>query len=130
MSENLDLVRSIFAAWERGDYGSTDWADPEIVFVLADGPEPGRWTGVAGLAEYWREFLQTWNDFRLGDNGSRELDDGRVLVSLLLSGRAKASGLALEQAATAIFDACDAKVIEIVYYNDRDRALADLGLEG
>ena len=26
--ENVELVRSIHEAWERGDYTSTEWADP------------------------------------------------------------------------------------------------------
>ena len=54
-TENLDLARSIYAVWARGDFTWVDWADPEIEFVLADAPDPGRWTGPSGMAEGWRE---------------------------------------------------------------------------
>ncbi len=68
-SANLDLVRSIFAAWQRGDFSSAEWAHPEIEFVIADGPIPGSYKGLAEMAEGWREFLSAWEEFRAGEVG-------------------------------------------------------------
>ena len=64
--ENLDLVRSIYAAWERGDFSSVERAHPEIEYVLAGGgPADGRWTGLAGMAEGFRSFLNVWEELRV-----------------------------------------------------------------
>jgi len=58
-SANLDLVRSISVAWERRDFSSTEWAHPEIEYVIADGPEPGHHTGLVEMAAFWRDFLSS-----------------------------------------------------------------------
>ena len=63
-SANLDLVRSIYADWERGDFRSVEWAHPEIEFVMVGGPSPGTWTGLAGIAEAARDFVSAWEDLR------------------------------------------------------------------
>ena len=94
-SPNVELVRSIFADWERGDFSSAGWADPEIEFVLTDGPEPGNWSGLAAMAQAMRGWLSGWEDYRLEAEEYRELDDERVLVLYNQSGRGKASGLEL-----------------------------------
>jgi len=132
MSENLDLVHSIFAEWERGDFSSAGWADPEIDFVAADGPSPGSWTGLAGMAEAWRDWLSAWEDFRAEAEEYREIDGERILVLIHHRGRGKTSGLELGQMQTnnaALFHIRDGKVTRFIAYWDRERALADLGLE-
>jgi len=98
-SANLELVRSICAAWERGDFSSAEWAHPEIEFVLTGGPVEGSWTGLAGMAEGFRHFLNAWDESRLEADEYREVDDERVLVVVRLCGRGKTSGLELGRAA-------------------------------
>jgi hypothetical protein len=83
-SSNLDLVRSIHAAWERGDFSSTAWADPEIELVFADRPDPGTWKGLDEVAEGWRSFLSTSEDWHVEVEEYREIDNEQVLVPLRL----------------------------------------------
>ena len=132
MSENLDLVRSIYAAWERGDYyRSVEWAHPEIEFVVMDGLNPGTLWGVDALEDNWREFQGAWEDYGMKAEDYRQLDDERILVMVRLSGRGKASGLEVAQTgsrAATIFTVREGKVRKLVVYWDGDRALADLGL--
>jgi ketosteroid isomerase-like protein len=129
-SANLDLVRSIYAAWGRGDFSSAEWTHPEIEFVAADGAETGR-AGLAATAEGVREFLSAWEEFSIEADEYRDLDDQRVLVLDHRSGRGKTSGLDLGQMRTngaRLFHIRDGKVTRIVSYLDRQNALADLGL--
>jgi ketosteroid isomerase-like protein len=131
MSANVDLVRSIYADWERGDFSLAEWAHPEIEFVIADGPEPETWKGLAGLADWSRDFMSQWEDTRVVPEEVRELDDERVLVLVRYSGRGRRSGLELAQIQPTgawLFRVRDGKVARLLRYWDRDRALADLGL--
>jgi ketosteroid isomerase-like protein len=128
----VELVHSIYADWERGDFSSTEWADPDIEFVTS-GPSPGSWAGLAGMAEAWRDWLSAWEDWRVEADEYRELDDERVLVFIHQSGRGKASGLEIGRARAGqanLFHIRDGRVTRLVLYEDRDRALADLGLQG
>ena len=130
--ENVGLVRSICAAWDRGDYRSVEWAHPEIEFIVVDGPQPGTWTGLAGMAEGWRAWLSAWEDFSQEAADYREVDDERVLVSFRCSGRGKTSGLDLAQVhpeLVAVFHVREGRVTRFVGYVDRARALGELGLD-
>src|SRR5215207_8935408 len=122
--ENVEVVRSIYAAWERGDFTSAEWAHPGIEYVEADGPAPGGSTGLAGMAEVFRDWLSTWEEWRVEAEEYRELDPERVLVLFHFSARGKTSGLWLGQIGTkgaSLFHLRGGKVTRLVQYLDRER---------
>src|SRR6266568_4508883 len=130
MSENLDLVRSIYAEWESGDFSRAYWAHPEIVFESA-GFDATKTTGVAEMGERWREWMSTWDEYRTEADEFRELDSERVLVLMQHGGRGKASGLGIEgvkMPGANVFEIRDSKVTRLALYWNREDAVADLGL--
>jgi hypothetical protein len=131
MSANVDFVRSICEPFARGDWSSVEWVDPEIEFVIGDGPLAGQWTGLSGLIEGFREVLDAYDDYCTVAEEFRELDDARVLKFHSYSGRGKTSGMAIGQMAARgadLFEIHNGKVTRLVIYFDRADALADLGL--
>jgi ketosteroid isomerase-like protein len=128
MSENVDLVRSIYTAIGRGDYSSAEWADPEIEYVVADGPEPTTVTGFSGMVEVMRSIFSAFEDVRTEAEDYLELDADRVLALTKASGRGRTSGAQIGNTAAELFEIHDGKVTRIVNYFDRAHALADLGL--
>ena len=129
MSENLDLVRSIYERVERGDYGKTDWANPEIDYVVLSEIEPHMSTGLTAMAEHMRTLFADLDDFRQEAEEYREIDRQRVLVLARWSGRGKKSGIAVSQQCAEVFEIQDGTVNKLTVYSDRDEAFSDLGLE-
>ena len=122
-------MRSIYSEWERGDFSSAEWADPEIEFAFAGGPEPGSWKGLAGMSEGYREWLRAWEGFRAEPEEYLVLDSERILVLVRNSGRGRTSGLELEERSVAnLFHLRGGQVTRIVVYLDRGLAFSDLGL--
>ncbi len=129
--ENVELVRSIHEAWERGDYSSTEWIDPDLEWVIADGPEPCSGKGLIGLAQAWGAWLSAWEDVRVAVDEYRNLDDERILILQRKSGRGKHSGLEIGQMQAESATLCHVrgdKVTKMVLYYERGNALADCGL--
>ncbi len=130
---NLELVRSIYADWERGDFSQGDWAVSEIEFARVGlGPEDGTSIGPDGMASVFRSWLSAWRDWKLVAENYLEVDGERVLVPYSFTGRGKASGMEVGQLRTAgahLFHIRAGKVARLTVYADPNRALTDLGLE-
>ena len=131
MSENLDLVKAIFVDWEKGDWGSSDWADPEIEFQMVGGLSEGTWTGVAEMAKVWGAMVNAWDGLTANAEEFRDIDDERVLVLLHNRGRGRESGIEIEGISVKsanVFTIRDGRVKKLALYWDRDQAIEDLGL--
>jgi ketosteroid isomerase-like protein len=125
---NLDLVRSILAAWETGDFSSAAWAHPDIEYVqIGEGPNPGIWLGIPGMTRGFGEWISAWEDYRVVADEYREIDDERVLVLARQSGRGRSSGLEVQFDAPCMFHVRGGKVTRLAVYTHPERALADLG---
>ncbi len=123
-STNLELAQSIFVSWERGDFSSHDWAHADIVWEVADGPEPSSRKGLARMASEWRDFVSLWQRYSIEAIEYHALDVERVLVLYERSGRGKTSGVDLEQLrarGASVFHFHDGQVTRLVSYSDPDR---------
>jgi len=131
--QNLDLVRSIYADWERGDFSSAEWAASEIEYVLPDLPEGGSWKGRSGMASAHRNFLSAWGGWQVEAEDYVEIDSQRVLVPFRFTALGKRSGLQIDDSwgtGASLFEIRQILVTKLVNYFHRDRARADLGLKG
>jgi hypothetical protein len=125
-------VRSIYADWERGDFSRTEWAYRDLELVWADGSSPATWSGLRGAESGWREFLGTWQDYRVHPENYLAIDDEQVLVLVKFTARGKTSGVEVAESGARganLFHIGDGLVRRLVLYWDRDRAFADLGLD-
>ena len=116
MSANLDLVRSVYADWERGEFNPRPaWADPRIEFEVPGGPEPSTRFGM-DAAPGVEGFVKLWENLRLDAEGYRELDDGSVFVVCRMRGRGKGSGVEVDQRRASLFDLRDGKLTRLALY--------------
>jgi hypothetical protein len=94
-------------------------------------PNPGSWKGLASIAEDTREYLSTWENYRLPAEKYWQLDDERILVLVHLFGRGKTSRVdpgEMGARGAVLFHVSGGLVTRLVTYFDRDNAFADLGL--
>jgi ketosteroid isomerase-like protein len=126
--ENVEIVRELFASWERGDFSSSDWAHPEIEFLAHAGPDEAEHRGVVALGRAWQNWLGAWEDFKVTPREFIDRGDD-VLALVEFGGRGRASGVSVEaMAGGCLLSFRNGRVIRLVTFTDRDEALEAAGL--
>ena len=123
--ENVQIVRSIYAAWEKGDFSNVDWADPDIEFQIPD-QQPVR--GVTAMAREWGEWLKAFDDVALSPESFHDRAD-RVVGVHHFRGQGKRSGIPAQEFSVAcLFTLRDSKVTRLILYSNKNGALEAAGL--
>ena len=124
--ENVEIVRRLAALLSQDDYGAFfDELPPEFVFDFSRrlmGPTVLR--GRDQLRTYFEREGEVWEGGRASMQPKELIDAGdKVLGLVRVSGRGKASGVAVEAYTWNVWTFRDGKPVEMTYFGD-DRAAA------
>src|SRR2546427_7488687 len=126
--ESVQLVRRALTA-RRSEFALL--LDPAIRLDLSERVfNPAVYEGYEGIMRWRAEVGDVWESYR---SEPEQFFDGDEVVVVFTRerGRAKASGIEVDQQPTALLCRLRAgRVSEIRLYHDRERALRDAGLAG
>jgi ketosteroid isomerase-like protein len=134
MSENLDLVRSIYEAVTRRDAATPFEIYAEhIVWDVSNSSRAALamkpvYQGHEGVRQYWRENLSAFGEI---DFDVEELiDAGDQIVALIREREiGRTSGASVESSHVAVWTLADGKVVRMQIFDNREQALKAVGLE-
>lgn len=128
--ENIEIVRGLIEAWDRGDYSAAlDSIDPEIEVDLAlETHLDGTYRGHAGLAEmlgaFWAEF--EGRRFEIEEAIPAGSD---VVLGVRFHGRGKRSGVEIEMPAWHVWHMREGKAVRWRVLRSKREALEAAGIE-
>jgi ketosteroid isomerase-like protein len=128
--ENVAVVTAIYECWGRGDFRTTaEKVAPDFEWNQLHGVvEPGSHVG-AQTRDALRGIFEVYRDFRI--EAEEYLDAGEIVVVVALaSGRARGSGMTMEQRSVQAWTVTDGTPVRMDQYRSRDEAVAALGLTG
>lgn len=85
-------------------------------------------TGVEGLKEGWRIWMEAWESFMVSLAEVIDLDDGRVLLLSHAKVRTKSGGVEMDQDVAVLCRVVEDRITEAFFYLDQQQARRDAGL--
>ena len=124
--ENVEIVRLILTAWERGNFGApAEVFDPEVTFEtwMPDTAENVVARGFAELEAFTRDWLAQWRGYRIVEDEFQAVGPDKVFVAVRQLARGRHSGVEVESPGFSVWTLRDGKVVKLSLHYDRDNAL-------
>lgn len=127
----MEVVRSLYAHWERGDLHTPQFFDPEIEHSRIGSDLPGvsgEWRGLNEFGEAIAAYIDALADLHIQAERITGLGDGRVLVLCRQTARGKTSGLPFDHELGELFTLRDGLIVRYDSYWDPAEALRAAGV--
>ena len=131
--EDVEIVRSLFEAFNRGDIGAGAKLMDEGVVFDARGMELENedfarvYFGPEAVGDFWREWLPAWTDMKVEIRWIRGVGE-RVMVWIHQRQIGRVSGIPVEFYVAWDFLFRDGKIVRMAFFRDEQRALEAVGL--
>ncbi len=127
--ENVEVVRQLYDANLEGETeAAIELLDPAVRVDMSERVfNPGFYEGHDGYRRLAREIQEVWEDFRVEPLEFIDTGD-KVVVSHMVRGRGKGSGVEVELPSTTVYTLREGLVIELHMYREHSQALEAAGL--
>jgi uncharacterized protein len=130
-SPNIELVKSAFDVWNRGEIAAfTDYMAEDVAWLEVSGRPEGPVTERVGrdrLREGLESLFDAWESYRLEVERMDEVGD-RVVVVMREVGRGRASGVEVDGRWGYLITVRDGEIVRVEAYREARQALELAGL--
>ena len=129
MSENVETMRQLFAAWDADDFeGFLAFFDEELVTRRhAPMPDPGTWHGRAAALDLVADWIQSFDDFTVKAEEFIDASD-HVVVRTVQGGRGSGGGVPVTGPVWFVCGVRGGRLVTWDIYAAREQALEAAGL--
>ena len=100
-SENVEIVERMYDCFRRRDNDTPfEYFAEDVVWDARGTLVPGLkhlYTGHDGIREFWRQWLEAWDEIQFETEPPVELDDVRVSVLVRQRNRGRGTGIWIDQ---------------------------------
>src|SRR5512133_4048027 len=123
--ENVEVVRAHIEAWRAEDAPrALSFLDPHVVLdVSRTGGIDSAFYGHEAIAEFFRRFAGTFEDYRWEGERLTDLGSGAVLAVLRETGRGKGSGVPVDRSLATRYTLIGGKIAPITMFHPERRAI-------
>jgi ketosteroid isomerase-like protein len=127
--QNVALVIRFEESWASRDLdGAQECVHPEFAFDWSNsiGPFVGVYEGRDGLARFWEDLHDTWDDFAPEAEEIIECGADQVITVDVVRGRGRGSGIPMEAHGVMLWTLRDGKIVRLKMFQNKDDALEAL----